>query len=321
MTKFDSLGRRKRLYPQSTGKRVTLQPRDLIWFSKLHEHGALPSSYLHAFTSDKWRSEKRAKERLTDLFNEANTAHDSAYLTRPMQQFRTIDSRYNQLVYDVAKPAIKALKDAHLWREECAPKSGPWLHNHMTACITASIEIACNNRPDLNFIPAWRILGRANAKLRCELNFNDPTTGQIRPATLIPDALFGLEYLTDDGPRYRFFVVEAERGTEPITSKNSTRKSWLRNIAQYERYIGDGLYKQHLRLTAPMLLLNVVAIPERMEAMMSAAEAQVQIGLPWALFQVVNGFGECYRPGIPVGGFIGRPWSRVGLVGLCVGKA
>ena len=95
----DSLGRRNRTQAQSTGKRIALQPADLTWFAKLAQHGPLPSSFLLAYTKQARQSDKRSLERLTDLFNEANTAHGGAYLTRPPQQFKTLDSRYNQLVY------------------------------------------------------------------------------------------------------------------------------------------------------------------------------------------------------------------------------
>lgn len=93
-----STKRRSRTTPQSTGKRVTVQERDLLWFQKLREHGPLPSSFLLEYCKASHSSEKRAQDRLTDLFHEDNTPHDGTYLTRPLQQFRTIDSRQNQLV-------------------------------------------------------------------------------------------------------------------------------------------------------------------------------------------------------------------------------
>ena len=96
----------------STGKRITPQPADLLWFRKLLEHGPLPSSYLLAYTRHLRRSDKRATERLTDLFNEAETRHGGPYLDRPPQQFHTIDSRYNRLVYDLAPAAVTALRAA-----------------------------------------------------------------------------------------------------------------------------------------------------------------------------------------------------------------
>ena len=59
-TTSGSLGRRSRLHPQSTGKRITLTERDLLWFEKIHEHGPLPSSFLLEYSKQTHRSAKRA---------------------------------------------------------------------------------------------------------------------------------------------------------------------------------------------------------------------------------------------------------------------
>ena len=77
--------------------------------------------------------------------------------------------------------------------------------------------------------------------------------GKTLTRDLIPDQLYGIEYLTDEGPRYRFFVVEVERGTNPKTSKQD-RKSVERMKAMYGVYIGQGKYKEHLKLRAPLVL-------------------------------------------------------------------
>ena len=90
MNGCDRLGRRSRLIRQSSGNRVTLKGRDVLWFSKLHEHGPLPTTYLTAFSDQ--RSEKRAVERLGVLFHEEETPHGGAYLDRPRQQFATVDA-------------------------------------------------------------------------------------------------------------------------------------------------------------------------------------------------------------------------------------
>lgn len=154
----DSTGRRKRLQPTSTGKRVILQPRDWHWLQVLHEHGPLPSSFLLAFAKDYGVSEKRAKERLTDLFNEDNTAYGGPYLTRPVQQFQTLDSRYNQLVYDVGPAGERALTKEGYWRSAVSKTSGPWWHRLMVSCITASIKLAADNTHRLTYIPQADIL-------------------------------------------------------------------------------------------------------------------------------------------------------------------
>ncbi len=316
----DAIGRRNRLYPSSTGKRVTPTKRDLAWFSMIHEHGPLPSSYLHNLTGVEWRSEKRAKERLTDLFNEANTPHGGPYLTRPLQQFRTIDSRYNELVYDLAPAAEKALKEAGLWRLHAVRPTGPWLHAHMVACITASIELATRGRSDLSYIPGWRVLERAGAVLRYPVTIAESSAKHPTTRDLIPDALFGLEYHTDKGSRFRFFVVEADRATEPLRSGDWGRKSFLRSLAQYHAYIESGVYRKHLNLTAPLLVLNMATSEARARKMIEVAERFPSGWLPYQLFQTWEEFGGVWRPQRARSNLLIEPWLRAGSRGVCIGR-
>jgi len=318
---FDALNRRKRTRPISSGKRVTPQTRDLLWFQKILEHGSLSTSFLHGFSKHMRVSEKRAKERLTDLFNEDNTPHGGPYLCRPSQQFRTIDSRYNELVYDLTPASIAALKENGLWNEQKAKRSGPWLHSFMVSCITASIELATLDRDDLAYIPQSKILERAKTALRFPTKINDPDTKQTLTKDLIPDALFGLEYLHKGQKFYRFFLVEADRGTEPTTSKNFNRKSHLRNLAQYSDYIGNGRYKQHLKLTAPLLVLNVSADQTKLKKMVSVTgQTSGPSGNFYMLFQLFEEFGQTFKPPKPHAEFLEQDWARAGKDGIRIDR-
>lgn len=312
----DALHRRHRQRPVSTGKSVTLQPRDLIWLQKLHEHGPLSSSFLHAFSRRVCRNDKRARDRLTDLFNEDRTPHGGPYLLRPWQQFATFDSRYQELVYDLAPAAERALKQKGLWRDSAGGASGPWKHRYMVAAITASIELATLDRKDVSFIPQHAILDRADAVLRCPVPFDNPATGKRETRDLIPDALFGLEYRNGDKRSFRFFVVEADRGTEPTRSGRFDRKSHLRTFLQYREYVGRGLYKQHLGLTAGMLVLNVTAHERNRTAMMAALEQISSRGNSYQLFAAIDGFGVGFRPlsePIPMDKLT---WAKIGDDGM-----
>ena len=190
----DAIGRRSRERPSSTGKRVTPQERDLLWFQKIHQHGPLSSTYLHAFSKHIRCNGKRARDRLTDLFNEECTPHMGAYLERPFQQFNTYDARYQDLVYDLTPSAIVALKENGMWHEYAPGHSGPWVHRYMVSCITASIELSTLTDPTLEYIPQEAILERAETVLRYPVPFKNPATGMKETKDLIPDAIFGLEY-------------------------------------------------------------------------------------------------------------------------------
>jgi Replication-relaxation len=316
----DTLGRRARLTPQSTGKRVSPTERDLLWFSKLTEHGPLPSSFLHAYAGDTHRSEKRARERLTDLFNEDNTPDGGPYFTRPLQQFRTLDSRYNQLVYDLAPAGMRALKRLRPEVAASPAPSGPWLHRFMTSCITASIELATLKRGDLSYISQSEILCRAKAKLRYPVTFTDPLSQRTGQKDLIPDAVFGLRYHTDAGDRFRFFAVEADRATEPASSTNWNRKSFLRNLRQYEAYLGGKLYRAHLNLTAPLFVLTVSSDPRRTERMLDMMSRDCPAGAAFMLFQTWEDFGAVFRPPAPNHDLLTMPWLRAGYAPFSIHK-
>lgn len=312
ITTHDSLNRRRRDWRQSTGKRVTPQPRDLLWFQKLHEHGPLSSVYLHAFSEQIARSEKRARDRLTDLFNENETPHGGAYLDRPWQQFRTFDARYQPLVYDLAKPAEKALREAGKWSDRVNESAGPWQHRFMVAAITASIELATLKNPNLNFIPQHTILERAGERLRHPVPFTNPKTGKQERSDLIPDALFGLEYIDGDRKSYRFFLVEADRATEPSRSSKFNRKSHLRTLLQYREYVGRGLYKEHLKLTAGMLVLNVTSSEAAFARMIKLTQEITEKGSSYQLFQAVPELGGYFKPPEILRKFLNAPWNRAG---------
>ena len=314
----DTLGRRARVIAQSTGKRVSPTARDLRWFALLAEHGPLPSSFLLALGRDTHHSEKRARERLCALFHEDNTPDGGAYLIRPPQQFRTIDSRYNQLVYDLAPAGWRALERSGMNGVRPIAPSGPWLHRFMTSCITASVEIATLGRENIAFITQSEILARTKADLRYPVTITDPSTGWLVPKDLIPDAVFGLRYHTGNGDRFRFFAVEADRATEPTTSGNWNRKSFERSLLQYEAYVAGGAYRNHLDLTAPLLVLNILSDAKRMERMIEFVTSRYPAGNAFMLFQTWEDFGPIFRPPEPNMGLLAGAWSRGGMTPFCL---
>ena len=309
----DQLERRSRLRATSTGKRVSPTNRDLLWLHKLAEHGPLPSLFLLAFSQGSHASEKRARERLTDLFHEDNTPDDGPYLVRPPQQFRTLDSRYNQLVYDLAPAGWRALERSGLDTSKRPAPSGPWLHRFMTSCVTASIELATIMQDALSYIPQSEILARAGIELRYPVTIAAPETGFRYQKDLIPDAVFGLRYHTGKGDRFRFFAVEADRATEPTTSSNWNRKSFERNLLQYETYVAGEAYRDHLGLTAPLLVLNVLSDEHRAERMVDFTAKRYPKGNAFMLFQTWPDFGPVFRPPEPCPAFLMGGWVRGGL--------
>ena len=186
----------------------------------------------------------------------------------------------------------------------------------MVSCITASIELATLPRDDLTYLPQSFLLNRADADLRYPIEIPDPASGRFSRKDLIPDALFALEYHTSEGSRYRAFLVEADRSTEPATSSNFNRKSWRRNLAQYSRYIGEGLYRVHLKLKSPMLVLNVVTDENRVAQISRLVEAEAPDLGRHMLMQMWDDFGPVFAVPKPRVELLGGRWQRAGDIQL-----
>jgi len=166
----------------------------------------------------------------------------------------------------------------------------------MVSCITASIELAAIADPNLEYIPQEEILKRANITLRYPVPFQNPKTNKTETRDLIPDAIFGLEYRQTGGSKYRFFLVEADRGTEPTRSSKFNRKSHHRNFMQYREYVGRGLYKDHLKLTAGVMVLNVTTNQQTTNNMIDLVGEISPKGNSYLLFQTCEQFGGYFKP-------------------------
>ncbi len=304
MRKTDAIGRRTRTMRQPRGKRIGLRPRDLLWFRKLHEHGPLPTSYLYAFSKHLAHDRVRTLKRLADLYNEGN------HLDRPHQQFQTIDARYNQLVYALNERGERIVKEAGDWSPYAGHRGGPWVHRLMVSCITASLELAASAHPNLRFIPQHEILERAEAGLTVPVSYRNHL-GKEEKRNLIPDALCGLEYQRGPKRRYRFFLIEADRNTEPNVSSRGNRKSFTRSVSQYREFIGNGRYKRHLKLTTPMMVLTVTTNTRHMEHLIKTVKALSPSGQnSFMCFQTITDFAAPFKPPSPLTTLLSEPWQR-----------
>lgn len=303
-TRPDTLNRRPRFIRTATGRLVQLSERDLAWLRALHHHGPLPSSYLYALAGS---SRKAAVQRLTTLF------HEGGFITRPEWQTQTLQPEYNPIVYALTKAGADALKERGLWSDHAPAPAGTWKHRLMTACITASIEIECKKRDDLTYISQHEILARAGHPLRFEVPFT--WEKKTISKALIPDALCGIGYRQKDGSSYyRFYFIEADRNTEGNHTSSFDRKSYLRTILQYREFIGHGMYKEPLKLTAGALVLNVTVSHEHMRNLLQLTADHSTGGKNTVLlYQTIDGFGPIFKPPAVLSHLVEGPWQRAGL--------
>jgi len=313
--------RRLRYERRSTGKRVEPTERDLIWFHAIHQHGPLPSSFLVEFTRDIRRNDTRSLERLGDLYHEASTPHGGPYLDRPQAQWTAI-SKFERTVYDLTPAAEQALIDHGLIQPSKPAPRVLFHHRLMVACITASIELAAKRSPPLRFIPQQEILERSPNKtpvIPCRASYTSPRTGKSHTldGSLVPDALFGIEYTTMNGMRYRFFMVEADRAHELVRRADLQETSYLRKVLQYREVIGNDAYRKHFGMKSTMLALTVTTNTRHLHNIMTMMkETTGTTSCPYMLFTAAPEFGDRLRVPDPCHRLLTQPWQRAGIPDL-----
>ena len=318
MSTNDKIQRRNRFQPQSTGKRVSLKPRDIRWLEALRDHGPLPSHYLHAFTEATHRSAKATRLRLTNLASEVNTPNGGVYLTRPPAQRSGANVLNRSLVYDLSKTAWKALKAPK--SDYCRP-TGPFSHQLMVSCVTASIELFCLNSSSMRYIPGWQILARAGASLGVETTVEIPPQCKPERHRLVPDQMFAIEFSKNDQKSFLAFLIECDRGTEPVTSSDTARKSYLRNYYQYREFVGSGRYKEQYGLKANCLVLNVMSSADRQKCYMELIRRHSKSGNSYMLFQTIENFGAFFQPPPIMQELSDKEWMRAGKTPFILSKA
>ena len=252
---------RSRLDPRPTGKELVLTPRDDMWFERLHRHGALPSTYLLKYAELLgYTCDTYSLLRLGELFNEG-------YLIRPRQQTNQ-QLRYRSLVYDLKKLALDVIgtKDKHREFAPAHAQSMWWHHDFMLSTITASIELAClAQSEEYEYIFHDEICEAMDHALSFNVTYDDQD-GKERGALLKPDRAFGIRYLKRQEVRY--FLLEADRGTETVRSKNVGRKRLIDNYLQYRQFIGAGDYRDAMNYEGGVVLLSVFTRQARLQALM-----------------------------------------------------
>ena len=119
-----------------------------------------------------------------------------------------------------------------------------------TARFTARVELAAKSRGH-RYLAAHELPGNTTKSIAIP----------IGRELLIPDQLFAIDY----GGLFRAFMVEVDRGTEPIAS-SSARKSWTSALEIYARAFEAGLPNKSYSLRAPIQVVWVLNTLSRRDA-------------------------------------------------------
>jgi hypothetical protein len=292
-----------------TGKHLALTERDMEIFRTLRRYRFLRSTYLHAFVGG--ASEKRFVERLGNLFHEG-------YLDRPTEQWRFADVRCMPVVHELGKGGVGAASAASEVEAVTWFRDGPhrqFEHMLMVCEVLASIELATRGRSNVRLIPWPEILVKAPESTRsAPIPFRIPVIAGT--GGLIPDGLFGLEYARNGKKTYRFFALEADRGTMPIARTDKAQTSYFAKLSAYREIINRQLHRSYWGIPN-LLVLTVTASRTHMERMLRAFPTG-EDGSAAFLFQSIEE-SKCLLS--PFKALFIEPWLRPNEPALCIADA
>lgn len=283
MGKLDALGRAT-FHHIASHEAVRPTNRELRWLCHIERHGPQSSVALLELTSDTHRCRDTGLRSLQRL-------RAGGFLCLPPQQRAIERAEFHPYVYEITPKAKKWLAEKGCLEDALRP-TGHWWHTYTVSSITAAIDRAAAAR-SMRYIPARKILSIRQAALGI------PYSG----GTIHPDQIFALDY----GGSFRAFMLEVDRGTEPLTSR-SARESLGRKIVGYSQIVARDLHRQHYGLKSPLALLFTFLSVLRARNFMEMVAAD-HPGLGAAtLVQVIAPDDQMV---LRAADYVAAPWSRI----------
>ena len=258
--------RRCRFKRTPTGKRIMLGKRDHEILRWLYRYRYLRQTHLQALL--KPRSAKRFIERLGDLY------HETGLINRPGTQAGAFDLRSSPMLYEITNSGIDWLisqqalphRAVTFSRQSKRSYSPQLAHTMMIIEALLKIESQTMIQDSERFVPVDEILTRAPEATQAAANplavprdlihsANHTYTRKHQKTWIIPDALYGIEYLIEGEKLYRFWALECER-TSPTWRSTTNVSSTAKKRRAYEALISSRAYHSHWGI--PNLKLNVV---------------------------------------------------------------
>jgi len=242
-SRTDRLNRRKRHHGrQPKGKTVLTPASDVTGiFEPLQRHGILPSNYLDAFRAALVKHVNRngLQKRLGNLYHENYGAYGVPALDRPAAQWASPEADYQHISYVLAEGGYRALTKAGTRYEYASQADKGWYdHQHMTGCITGSIELATLKHGTIygdqeaiftheKCPQSTRDMTRPIELVLGERTGFDRRTGRPKTVkhTIIPDQLFRITYPPKNN--VKIFALETDCATEDYETVYEKIRRWV----------------------------------------------------------------------------------------------
>lgn len=254
--------------------RLTDRDRDIIM--ALHKYRFLTTDHLQTLTGTNSRWGMNARLRLL---------YDNKYIDRPKAQF-AIFSHANKrpIVYALGNKGASLLSTRYglkmpaktYWTEKNRRIRERHIeHTLGIADFMISVEEMCRTSDHLEMIDQQSILNRAPKQVRrSKYPFRWKTqirhNGKRHDIAIIPDYVFGIR----DKNRKpvlneKFYFVEIDRGTMPITRRDITQTSFMRKVLSYADTLERDLALKLFKMKG-FQVLTVVNSEDRIAAIQNA---------------------------------------------------
>jgi hypothetical protein len=258
----------------------------------------LPLNYIHALTEG-WNIDYLG-DRLPALCRPPNR-----FLRRPLSQTANLKANSRFQVYAAADTS---LNEDEFW------------HDLMANMIMAQIEIGVRQDRELQLANFTRILaapsmpGDGSHSSIIEIML----PGNKYPAHVTADwQPFGI----GKGRAFRFFFgIEADKGTEPLTTKSYTRQSIRGKLKRYLEIDVQALPKKLYGLPH-FFFPFVTCIPERMQSMIELLyDLTNGEGHPRFIFNTFPVYNSYETPPAPDGAYFRSTWKRAWSSDFCMSE-
>ena len=133
--------------------------------------------------------------------------------------------------------------------------------------------------------------------------------------SVVPDAMFGLEYRHEGRKAFRFFALEADRGTMPIARATNLGTSVMAKLGAYQNVLAREVHRS--RLGVPDLLVLTVTTERNRCAELVQRFGERAGEAPQFLFQAAANSGVLVHPDA---GPLANPWDRPCLTPLRIDR-
>lgn len=228
-------------------------------------------------------------------------------LAKPVAQKKSKNYRYSPRVYELTDKS-KAILEAHGVTPIKWDSTFDYFHRLMIADIVLSIEIACKKR-GLRFRHRAELIGDAPLSFKSSINFQFPKRMEEYDGALQPDELFAINDT--------YFVLEADRGTEPISRFTFKTSSYMRKLLQYKYVLQKGTYKE---LIPNMIVLNITMSEQRAKHLKDFMYDDLQLKSSAICFHGNGALGSLDTYPDPLVYLLNEPLERAGFEPLIISK-